>query len=74
MPVDDISEASDVSQSKAEEPYFDRFPEEDIVQPKRGGGYFYPVWFGQILGDRYRVARKLGYGAFSSVWLAQDLT
>ena len=38
----------------------------------RPGGY-YPVILGDVLGDRYRVVRKLGYGSFSTAWLVADL-
>ncbi|KAI3329013.1 serine/threonine-protein kinase SRPK3 [Xylariaceae sp. AK1471] len=37
----------------------------------RPGG-FHPVHFGDILHDRYRVIRKLGYGSYATVWLAED--
>lgn len=36
------------------------------------GGY-HPVILGDVLQDRYRIIRKLGYGAFSTAWLAVDL-
>lgn len=35
------------------------------------GGY-YPVELGELLFRRYRVIRKLGWGHFSTVWLACD--
>ncbi|KIH91389.1 serine protein kinase [Sporothrix brasiliensis 5110] len=39
-------------------------------------GNLHPIDVGDILGDgeRYKVLRKLGYGAFSTVWLARDLS
>ncbi|MCJ1380768.1 hypothetical protein MMC17_003877 [Xylographa soralifera] len=37
---------------------------------KAGG--FHPVHFGDLFNCRYRVCRKLGYGVYSTVWLAQD--
>ncbi len=36
------------------------------------GGY-HPVHLGDVLHDRYRIIRKLGYGSFSTAWLALDL-
>ncbi|KAM5448142.1 hypothetical protein McanMca71_004250 [Microsporum canis] len=33
---------------------------------------YYPVKIGQLLNDRYRIIAKLGYGAYSTVWLASD--
>jgi hypothetical protein len=36
-------------------------------------GQLHPVQFGDRFKDgRYRALRKLGYGAFSTVWLARD--
>lgn len=36
-------------------------------------GNFHPIHFGDLLDDgRYRVIRKLGYGSYSTVWLARD--
>lgn len=34
---------------------------------------FYPVHIGDLLKDRYQVAGKLGYGAYSTSWLCRDL-
>ena len=36
------------------------------------GGY-HPVHLGDTIRHRFRVLRKLGYGVFSTVWLAVDL-
>ncbi|KAJ3015928.1 hypothetical protein HKX48_004308 [Thoreauomyces humboldtii] len=35
-------------------------------------GHFCPVHLGDVLHDRYKVFRKLGYGSQSTVWLAKD--
>lgn len=45
--------------------------EEQALQQQQGKRY-YPVHIGQTFQDRYRVITKLGYGAFSTVWLARD--
>jgi serine/threonine protein kinase len=37
----------------------------------RPGGY-HPVHPGGVLQDCYRIIRKLGYGSFSTTWLAVD--
>ncbi|RMD40650.1 hypothetical protein DV735_g4461, partial [Chaetothyriales sp. CBS 134920] len=39
-----------------------------LYQQKR----YYPVSIGDLFNDRYRVITKLGYGAYSTVWLARD--
>lgn len=36
----------------------------------RGG--FHPVHLGDTFDNRYRVLRKLGFGAYSTSWLAKD--
>ena len=42
------------------------------VEKYRSGG-FHPIHLGDTLkGGRYRVLHKLGYGGFSTVWLARD--
>lgn len=36
-------------------------------------GKFHPIHLGDLLDDaRYRIVRKLGYGSYSTVWLARD--
>jgi serine/threonine-protein kinase SRPK3 len=42
------------------------------VQTYRPGGH-HPVNLGDVIGRRYRVVHKLGYGGFALVWLALDL-
>ncbi|KAL9129215.1 MAG: hypothetical protein Q9217_002284 [Psora testacea] len=44
---------------------------EDVEKYRNGG--FHPIHLGDALkGGRYRVLHKLGYGGFSTVWLARD--
>lgn len=35
------------------------------------GGY-HPVMINDLLHDRYRIVDKLGFGGYSTIWLAQD--
>ncbi|PFH48018.1 hypothetical protein AMATHDRAFT_76928 [Amanita thiersii Skay4041] len=35
--------------------------------------HFYPVRLGDILNERYQIATKIGFGTYSTVWLARDL-
>ena len=34
---------------------------------------FYPVRIGEILDSSYKVLGKLGYGAYSTVWLCRNI-
>ncbi|OJD23657.1 CMGC/SRPK protein kinase [Blastomyces percursus] len=48
-------------------------PLEDIERPERyhPGGY-HPIVIGDCLSDRYDVVHKLGFGTYSTTWLARD--
>ncbi|KAJ5106555.1 hypothetical protein N7456_003230 [Penicillium angulare] len=41
------------------------------LEEYRPGGY-HPITIGDMLHDRYQIADKLGFGGYSTVWLAQD--
>ncbi|KAJ5437600.1 protein kinase [Penicillium cf. griseofulvum] len=45
---------------------------EEQTLPFYHGKYYYPVKIGQVFNNRYRIIAKLGYGAYSTVWLAWD--
>ncbi|KAJ3544706.1 hypothetical protein NM208_g2910 [Fusarium decemcellulare] len=45
---------------------------EDLENYEPGG--FHPVHLNDVYDDRYRVIHKLGFGGFSTVWLAADAT
>lgn len=36
-------------------------------------GWYYPLCIGEVPNHRYRVEHKLGWGGFSTLWLAYNL-
>ena len=46
---------------------------EEETLPNYDAMDYYPVRIGEVFSSRYRVIGKLGYGAYSTVWLSQDL-
>jgi serine/threonine-protein kinase SRPK3 len=46
---------------------------EDENLPWYKPNQFYPVRIGDVFRSQYRVVGKLGYGAYSTVWLCRDL-
>lgn len=51
--------------------YFTESDDEDAKEYRKGG--YHPVKVGEIYNRRYRIEAKLGWGHFSTVWLATDL-
>jgi serine/threonine-protein kinase SRPK3 len=50
-----------------------QWPEESLTSTANEGGGFYPARLGETFDDgRFVTTRKLGWGGFSSVWLARD--
>lgn len=47
--------------------------EEEIFSDYLSARY-YPVRIGEVFFSKYQVVGKLGYGAYSTVWLARELT
>ena len=48
-------------------------PFEEEQLPWYSPDQFYPVRIGEILDSSYKVLGKLGYGAYSTVWLCRDV-
>jgi serine/threonine-protein kinase SRPK3 len=46
--------------------------EDEGIQDYKIGGY-HPIHIGEIMDERYLIVQKLGWGHFSTVWLACDL-
>jgi serine/threonine-protein kinase SRPK3 len=45
--------------------------EDEGIEDYKIGGY-HPVYIGEVLLERYVIIQKLGWGHFSTVWLARD--
>lgn len=45
--------------------------DEGLDDYKKGG--YHPIFIGEVLMGRYVVLQKLGWGHFSTVWLARDV-
>lgn len=48
-------------------------PFEEERLPWYDPNQFYPVRIGEIFNSKYKVVGKLGYGAYSTVWLCRDV-
>ena len=52
---------------------------EEVVEPwakydiNKTPHVFYPVRLGEVLNERYLIEHKIGFGGFSTVWMAHDL-
>ena len=50
-----------------------KWPEEDLASTADESGGFYPLRLGETFDEqRFVITRKLGWGGFSTVWLARD--
>lgn len=45
---------------------------EEETMPGYDAKHFYPINLGDLLGGRYKILAKLGWGSSSTVWLGRD--
>lgn len=62
--VNDMKEIAD-SENKS-------YPQQEDPDDYGPGGYM-PITYKRVLGDKYQVIRKLGFGHFSTVWLCENM-
>ncbi|KIK58567.1 hypothetical protein GYMLUDRAFT_45191 [Collybiopsis luxurians FD-317 M1] len=68
-----MSVKSSSSHSSSASSLIHGFPEEDLRQEGKDNPGYFPARLGQSLqGGRFCIIRKLGWGQYSSVWLAKD--
>ncbi|KAF8149448.1 kinase-like domain-containing protein [Crassisporium funariophilum] len=53
-------------------PEYTQYPDMELVSYYCKGGY-HPIHINDIFHQRYRIVNKLGYGAYATVWLVEDL-
>ena len=53
--------------------YDDTDSSEDEGMPDYKFGGYHPMHVGEVLINRYLIIQKLGWGHFSTVWLAKDI-
>jgi serine/threonine-protein kinase SRPK3 len=51
---------------------FTQYPGVEPIASYRKGG-FHPIHIDDVLQNRYRIVNKLGYGAYGTIWLVEDL-
>lgn len=55
---------------------FTTLPSDQKIEEEAHGsilkGRYYPVRIGDVVGEKYQVLGKLGYGVGSTVWLANE--
>ena len=51
---------------------FAQYPGIEPIARYCNGG-FHPIHINDVLHNRYRIVNKLGYGAYGTIWLVEDL-
>ncbi|KAG6012688.1 hypothetical protein E4U54_007358 [Claviceps lovelessii] len=51
--------------------WYDVIDDAEPLEKYQPGGY-HPIMIGDLLNRRYRIIDKLGYGGYSTIWLAHD--
>lgn len=64
---------SRISTASSSRVFYEHIDDVERLEYYRPGGY-HPIEIGDCLHGRYRVVHKLGYGTFSTTWLAHDKT
>ena len=67
-----VLEAKPLKEELGDSFYQDSDSSEDEGLPDYKIGGYHPVHVGEVFKDRYVVIQKLGWGHFSTVWLAKD--
>lgn len=72
--IHDTEDFGDFARNEDEEVEIE-WVNEDWFQydPKETSRVFYPICLGDVLVERYLIEHKIGFGGFSTVWMAHDL-
>ncbi|KAI1774788.1 hypothetical protein F4818DRAFT_73340 [Hypoxylon cercidicola] len=65
------SSTHQISTSRSSPVKYNLIEDTECLERYMPGGY-HPVHIGDQFHNRYRVVHKLGYGAYSTTWLARD--
>ena len=69
----DTADFGDLAKAEREESNIEEVAEPWYSYDEEAKHIFYPVRLGEVLNERYLVEHKVGFGGFSTVWMAYDL-